>query len=69
MTAPPPAPPPGAGSDPKMIQTQAVRDGDEWVLNGLKWFTSNGEIASFLIIMARTNPDVHPYQACTQFIA
>lgn len=62
-------PPPGAGSDPRMIQTSAVKDGDEWVINGHKWFTSNGEIANFLIIMAVTDPDVHPYQGCTQFLA
>src|SRR5271165_1540348 len=33
---------PGAGADPTLISTRAVRDGDEWVLNGHKWFTSNG---------------------------
>ena len=62
-------PPPGAGSDPKMLRTTAVRDGDEWVINGLKWFTSNGEVASFLIIMAVTDPDVHPYQGASMFLA
>ena len=62
-------PPPGAGSDPRMIQTSAVRDGDDWVINGHKWFTSNGEIADFLIIMAQTDPDVHPYKGCTLFMS
>lgn len=62
-------PPPGAGSDPRMIQTTAVKEGDEWVINGHKWFTSNGEVADFLIIMAVTDPDVHPYKGCTQFLA
>lgn len=62
-------PPPGAGSDPRMIQTSAVKDGDDWVINGHKWFTSNGEVADFLIIMAVTDPDVHPYKGCTQFLA
>ena len=62
-------PPPGAGSDPRMIQTRAVKDGGDWVINGHKWLTTNGEIADFFIIMALTNPDVHPYQGCTQFIA
>lgn len=62
-------PPPGAGSDPRMIKTQAVRDGDEWVINGHKWYTSNGEVADFLIIMAQTDPDVHPYKGCTLFLA
>ena len=62
-------PPPGAGSDPRMIRTRAVRDGDDWVINGHKWLTSNGEVADFFIIMAVTNPDVHPYQGTTQFLA
>jgi acyl-CoA dehydrogenase len=62
-------PPPGAGSDPTMIHTNAVRDGDEWVINGHKWFTSNGTVASFLIIMARTTPDVPAHKGCTLFLA
>ncbi|MDE2749739.1 MAG: acyl-CoA dehydrogenase family protein [Chloroflexota bacterium] len=62
-------PPPGAGSDPRMIQTRAIRDGDDWIINGHKWLTTNGEIADFFIIMARTDPAVHPYQGCTQFLA
>ncbi|MCY3914472.1 MAG: acyl-CoA dehydrogenase family protein [Chloroflexi bacterium] len=62
-------PPPGAGSDPRMIQTCAVRDGGDWVINGHKWLTTNGEIADFFIIMALTDPAVHPYQGCTQFLA
>ena len=62
-------PPPGAGSDPRMIRARAIRDGDDWVINGHKWLTTNGEIADFFIIMAVTDPDVHPYQGCTQFLA
>ena len=62
-------PPPGAGSDPRMIQTRAVRDGGDWVINGHKWLTTNGEIADFFIIMAVTDSAVHPYQGCTQFLA
>jgi acyl-CoA dehydrogenase len=62
-------PPPGAGSDPKMIRTTAVKAGDEWVINGHKWYTSNGEIADFLIIMAVTDPDVHPYAGTSMFVA
>ncbi|MEM8902073.1 MAG: acyl-CoA dehydrogenase family protein [Actinomycetota bacterium] len=57
-----------AGSDPKLLKTQAVRDGDEWVIRGHKWFTSNGSTADFLITMAVTNPDVHPYQGSSMFI-
>ncbi len=44
-----------AGSDPRSIATEAVRDGDEWVINGHKWFTSNGLAADFFIVMCRTN--------------
>ena len=59
---------PGAGADPTLIKTTAVRDGDEWVINGHKWFTSNGSIADILVVMAVTNPDVHPYQGISQII-
>jgi acyl-CoA dehydrogenase len=59
---------PGAGADPTLIATRAVRDGDEWVINGHKWFTSNGSVADFLIVMAVTDPDVHPYQGSSMFI-
>jgi len=45
-----------------------VRDGDEWVINGHKWFTSNGSSADFLVLMAITNPDVHPYQGTSMII-
>ena len=44
-----------AGSDPRSIATEAVRDGDEWVINGHKWFTSNGIDADFFIVMCRAN--------------
>ena len=62
-------PAPGAGSDPRMIQTSAMKDGDGWVINGHKWLTTNGEVADFFIIMAVTDPTVHPYRGCTQFLA
>jgi acyl-CoA dehydrogenase len=42
-----------AGSDPRSIATEAVRDGDHWVINGHKWFTSNGIDANFFIVMCR----------------
>ncbi|MEE8508435.1 MAG: acyl-CoA dehydrogenase family protein [Myxococcota bacterium] len=45
------------GSDPRSIQTTAVRDGHEWVINGHKWFTSNGRRAHFAIVMCRTEDD------------
>ncbi len=44
--------PNSAGSDPTLLKTTAVRDGDHWVINGHKWFSSNGSIADFLIVMA-----------------
>ena len=46
--------PDAAGSDPRSVQTTARRDGDEWVINGHKWFTSNGKRADFFIVMCRT---------------
>jgi acyl-CoA dehydrogenase len=50
--------PDNAGSDPRSIKTTARRDGDEWVINGHKWFTSNGKRADFLVVMCRTDdPD------------
>ena len=57
-----------AGSDPKLLKTSAVRDGDEWVINGRKWYTSNGSSADVLISMVVTNPDVHPYQGSSMFV-
>jgi acyl-CoA dehydrogenase len=45
--------PENAGSDPRSIRTSAVREGDEWVINGHKWFTSNGLYADFFIVMCR----------------
>jgi acyl-CoA dehydrogenase len=45
------------GSDPRAIQTTARRDGDEWVINGHKWFTSNGKRADFFIVMCRTEDE------------
>ncbi len=57
-----------AGSDPTLLSTRAERDGDEYVVNGRKWFTTNGSVADFLIVMAVTNPDVHPYQGSSMII-
>ena len=57
-----------AGSDPTLLETRAVRDGDTWVINGHKWFTSGGSGADFLIAMVVTNPDVHPYQGSSMIV-
>lgn len=62
-------PAPGAGSDPTMLKTRAVRDGDHWVINGHKWWTTGAEGAAFLIIMALTNPDVPAQKGATLFLA
>jgi len=58
----------GAGSDPKMIQTTAEKEGDEWVIDGHKWWTTQGGIADVLIVFARTDMDAHPYSGCSTFI-
>lgn len=58
-----------AGSDPKLLRTTAVRDGDHWLINGHKWFTSGAHGASFAIVMAMTNPDESsPYLRFSQII-
>jgi acyl-CoA dehydrogenase len=57
-----------AGSDPTLLQTTAVRDGEEWVINGHKWFTSNGSVADFLIVMAVTDAEARPHQRASMFI-
>jgi acyl-CoA dehydrogenase len=57
-----------AGSDPTLLRTRAVREGDEYVIDGHKWFTSNGSIADFLIVMAVTDPDARPHQRASMFI-
>jgi acyl-CoA dehydrogenase len=59
---------PHAGADPTMFTTRAVKDGDEWVINGWKFFSSNAKTASFLIVMAVTNPDVSPYNGMSMFL-
>ncbi|HEY8526493.1 MAG TPA: acyl-CoA dehydrogenase family protein [Acidimicrobiales bacterium] len=58
-----------AGSDPTLIQTRAYQDGDEWVINGHKWFISNAHRAQFAILIARTEDDPElPQAANTAFI-
>src|SRR5215469_4359800 len=59
---------PEGGSDPTQFRTRAVRDGDGWVLDGWKFFSSNARTASFFIVMAVTNPDVSPYQGMSMFL-
>ena len=59
---------PNAGSDPTLLRTRAVKEGDEWVINGHKWFSSNASIADFLIVMAVTDPDARPHQRASMLI-
>lgn len=51
---------PDAGSDPTRISTTAVRDGDTWVINGHKWFSSNASESEFLLVLCVTDPDAPP---------
>ncbi len=48
-------PPPGVGSDPRMLSTRARRDGQDWVIDGHKWFASNGARADVAILVARSD--------------
>ena len=59
---------PQGGADPKVFTTTAVQDGDEWIINGEKWFSSFASLASFLIVMAVTDPDAPPYQQQSMFV-
>jgi acyl-CoA dehydrogenase len=59
---------PQGGSDPTRFTTRARRDGDEWVLDGWKFFSSNARTASFLIVMAVTDPDVSAYKGMSMFL-
>jgi acyl-CoA dehydrogenase len=59
---------PQGGADPAQFKCQAVRDGEEWVINGWKFFSSNARTASFLIVMVVTNPDVEVYRGTSMFL-
>ncbi len=58
---------PGAGSDLAGIQTRAVRDGDEWIVNGQKVWTSSGRHASYALLITRTDWDVPKHRGITFF--
>ena len=57
-----------ASTDPTQIQSTAVLDGDEWVLNGRKWMITNASRADFIIFMVVTEPDAPVYQRCSMIV-
>jgi acyl-CoA dehydrogenase len=57
-----------AGADATGMQTTAVRDGDDWVLNGEKWFTSGASISHVALVMAKTDPDATRHRQFTTFL-
>src|SRR5688500_11042542 len=59
---------PEAGSAAAAIKTRAVRDGDDWVINGTKIFITNGSIADSIIVIAVTDPDAGPGQGVSAFV-
>jgi alkylation response protein AidB-like acyl-CoA dehydrogenase len=59
---------PGAGSDLASLQTRAVRDGDEWIINGQKVWTSGAQLSDFGEIICRTNPEAEKHKGITAFI-
>jgi acyl-CoA dehydrogenase len=57
-----------AGADPTVISTTAVPDGDEWVINGHKWFITNASIADVVLVFAETNPEGRPHKHASVFM-
>jgi alkylation response protein AidB-like acyl-CoA dehydrogenase len=57
-----------AGSDPTLLRTRAVRDGDAWVIDGHKWFSSGADGAGFAIVFAITDPDAEPHRRGTMVL-
>src|ERR1700722_12653139 len=59
---------PHGGADPLVFTTRATLDGDHWVINGEKWFSSNARWAGFLIVLAVTDPDAPSHRRMSMFI-
>jgi acyl-CoA dehydrogenase len=59
---------PQGGADPTQFRSRATRDGDAWVIDGEKFFTSNARNAAFFIVMALSNPDAGAYKGTSMFL-
>lgn len=59
---------PQGGSDPAQFRCRGRRDGDEWVIDGWKFFSSNATTAAFIIVMVVTDPDAHPHEGMSMFL-
>ena len=57
-----------AGADPTVIGTTATRDGDEWVIEGRKWFITNASVADIVLVFAETNPEGRPHRHASVFV-
>ena len=57
-----------ASSNPTEMTTTAVRDGDDWVINGHKWFASNASVSDFTLLFAITDPEAAPHQRASMFV-
>lgn len=59
---------PQGGADPSVFTTKAYRDGDDWIIDGEKWFSSSFERSAFVIVMAVTDPDVPVHRGTSMFL-
>jgi alkylation response protein AidB-like acyl-CoA dehydrogenase len=59
---------PGSGSDSAGLSTTAVRDGDDWIINGTKMFITQGSVGGFCVVLARTNKDVAKQRGITAYV-
>ena len=59
---------PEAGSDLAAVRTRAIEDGDEWVINGQKMFTTGAHVSDYCFLLARTDPDVPKHKGLTMFL-
>jgi acyl-CoA dehydrogenase len=59
---------PQGGADPLLIDTTAIRDGEHWVINGEKWFSTNASTADFIIVMAKSEFAAKPHESISALI-